>query len=100
MIPPNTPRKDKVREPVLWLRDQAELFRRAVDIDSPDAVMFDKAAAEIERLREALESIADHNKVRAWTATSDNPETHWVTSDGFYAVIARQALKEHPRNAD
>jgi chromosome segregation ATPase len=56
--------------------------------------------AEIERLRTALESIADHNKVRDWTATSDNPETHWVTRDGFYAVIARNALKEHPRNAD
>lgn len=48
--------------------------------------------AENEQLREALESIADRDKVREWTATADNPETHWVVRDGAYAVIARAAL--------
>lgn len=49
-------------------------------------------AEERDRMREALERIAEQDKVRSWTATEDNPETHWEITDGIYAIIARRAL--------
>ena len=143
MTPPNTPRKDEVREPVLRLRDQAELFRRAVAIDSPDAVMFDKAAAEIERSEKHRNDLADKTvnqsveigalkaeierlrlDLEAKDCLADSQYKAGVkhgwnlcaTDDeaGYQRVMAstehiaelrriraaRQALKEHPRNAD
>lgn len=48
---------------------------------------------ENERLRTALEQILALNQVRHWTATDNNPQSHWVRSDGQYAAIARAALK-------
>lgn len=51
-----------------------------------------EAAARIEALEGALEDIAARNREREWTATDDNPESHWVERDGQYAKIARAAL--------
>lgn len=49
---------------------------------------------QAERMREALEAIAGKDKIREFTATDENPETHWVTRDGVYATIARSALSQ------
>lgn len=50
-------------------------------------------AGEVERLREALEQIIRWDQQREWTATTENPETHWEVRDGRCAKIARQALE-------
>lgn len=52
-----------------------------------EALERDKAA-----LVEALREIVTHNQVREWTATEENPETHWERRDGPYAKIARTTL--------
>lgn len=44
------------------------------------------------RMTLALEIILQANQERHWTATRDNPETHWEIMDGPYAKIAREAL--------
>lgn len=44
------------------------------------------------RLREALEEITRLNLVTEWTATRENPESHWETRYGKFATIARKAL--------
>ena len=51
--------------------------------------------AEAEGLVKALEDIIATNQQREWTATHDNPETHWVVRDGPYARIARTALAKY-----
>lgn len=58
--------------------------------EAADAII--AMAEERDRMREALERIAEQDKVRSWTATEDNPETHWEITDGIYAIIARRAL--------
>ncbi|WP_303758327.1 hypothetical protein [Sphingobium yanoikuyae] len=50
--------------------------------------------AEIERLRKALEIITRFDQHQEWTATKENPETHWEVKDGQLAKIARAALSE------
>lgn len=50
------------------------------------------AAARIEALEGALILIVARDRQREWTATDDNPESHWVERDGQYAKIARAAL--------
>lgn len=102
---------------ILAMAEERDRLRHRLELREPDwpesadgvacrddtiALLDERVArftAENARLREALERIADHNKVRDWTATSDNPETHWVTRDGFYAVIARAALTTAQENA-
>ncbi|GAM01721.1 hypothetical protein [Sphingomonas parapaucimobilis] len=44
------------------------------------------------RLREALGRVVSVDQERHWTATKENPETHWEIMDGQCARIARKAL--------
>ena len=59
-----------------------------------------KLTARIEALEAALKTIVTRNRERTWTATDDNPESHWVEQDGQYAKIARAALTPEPPHAD
>lgn len=60
-----------------------------------------EAADTIEALQEkvrvateALESIASKNQNCTWTATTENPESHWELHDGVFAVIANATLSQ------
>lgn len=47
---------------------------------------------ETVRFRAALEEIVSTDISRTWTATNDNPESHWELYYGQYARIALKAL--------
>ena len=66
---------------------EAELEAHARLIAAAPALL-----GKLDEAKRSLEQIAHDNKVREWTATEDNPETHWVIRDGQYARIARAAL--------
>lgn len=51
-----------------------------------------KRDVENARLREALGRVVSVDQERHWTATEENPETHWEIMDGQCARIARKAL--------
>lgn len=83
------------------IRTQQENEHREAGTDpyGPNALLIVEAVnalptllARIEALEGALKLIAACNQERTWTATDDNPESHWVKRDGQYAKIARAAL--------
>lgn len=66
--------------------------RNQLALQEEAAATLETLTQENARLREALEEIARLNVIKEWTATDDDPVTHWEVRDGFYAIIARKAL--------
>lgn len=68
------------------------LRNRPHDAPMESEYLMDEAADLLAAMKEALESIIRFDQHREWTATKENPETHWETRDGQCAKVARNAL--------
>lgn len=66
--------------------------RNQLALQEEAATTLETLTQENARLREALEEITRLNLVTEWTATRENPESHWETRYGKFATIARKAL--------
>lgn len=74
-----------------WYAGETTIYQLAEGLlDNRDVIK--EALACRDALVAALQQIIERNQERHWTATRDNPETHWEVRDGPFAKIARQAL--------